>query len=48
MSPNEPLVTEELPWGDKRGGFQCLGEDIPEGVRVLRLSNGAIPSPGPA
>lgn len=27
-SQAKPLVTKELPWGD-RGGFQCLGEDIP-------------------
>lgn len=43
LSPNGPLVTKELPWGDK-GGFQCLGEDISEeGLQFWCPSKEAIP-----
>lgn len=48
LSPNQPLVTKELPWGDK-GRFQCLREDISEeGFQLWGPSKEAILEPGSA
>ena len=46
LSPNGPLVTKELPWGDQ-GGFQWLGEDISEeGLQFWCPSKEAVPEAG--